>query len=91
MSRYLIIGLAILVGAVFGLLLARYQRRQEQVLVEEHKKMSLLPWIAGFTVLVIGLFLLADGERAPKDAQYNPATLEDGSLQPGTFGASTKE
>jgi len=91
MSRYLIIGIAVLVGAVFGLLLARHQRRQEKVLVEEHKKMSLLPWIAGFTVLIIGLFLLADGERAPKEAQYKPATLQDGGIQPGTFDAKKEE
>ncbi|XDZ66153.1 hypothetical protein AB8880_01800 [Alphaproteobacteria bacterium LSUCC0684] len=91
MSRYLIIGLAVLVGAVLGLLLAKYQRGQEQVLVEEHKKMSLLPWIAGFAVLIIGLFLLADGQRAPKDAQYKPATLQDGGIQPGSFDAATEE
>lgn len=91
MSRYLIIGLAVLVGALCGLILAKYQRGQEQVLVDEQKKMSLLPWIAGFTVLIIGLFLLADGERAPKEAQYKPATIEDGGINPGSFDENKED
>jgi len=89
MSRYLIIGLAVLVGAILGLLLARYQKRQEHVLVEEGKTWSLLPWVAGFVVLIVGLFLLADGERAPKDAEYKPATLQNGDIQPGSFDSNS--
>jgi ABC-type dipeptide/oligopeptide/nickel transport system permease subunit len=90
MTRYLVIALALMVGGVLGLLLAKYQRGQEKVLVEENKKMSLLPWVAGFVVLIAGLFLLADGERAPKDAEYKPATLEDGGIKPGSFEPNTQ-
>jgi len=91
MSRYLLIGLAVLVGGVIGLWLARRQREQEQVLVEESKRLQLMPWIAGFAVLIIGLFLLADGERAPIETKYEPAILQDGTIQPGTFSGTGEE
>ena len=32
-----------------------------------------------------GLFLLADYERAPKDAAYQPAVIDGNQINPGRF------
>ena len=85
MTRYVVILLAILVGAAVGLILARRRAKADTTLVEEGKAKSLLPWLAGLVVLLIGLFLLADYERSPVDSEYQPARLEDGEIKPGEF------
>ena len=85
MTRYAIMLLAVLVGAAIGILLARRGRKSETTLVEDKPAISLIPWAAGIAVLVIGLFLLADHERSPKDADYKPATIEGGEIKPGKF------
>lgn len=86
MTRYAIIGLALMVGIFIGWLLSRPRKAaDETVFVDARQKYWYLPWVGGFTVLIIGLFLLADPSRAPKDSQYNPATIKDGVISPGTF------
>ena len=85
MTRYAVIFLAILVGAAVGLYLARRRAMNVTTLVEEGKSMTLLPWIAGLLVLLVGLFLLADYQRSPVDSEYRPAEIRDGEIQPGGF------
>lgn len=85
MGRYIVILLAILVGAAVGLALSRLKAKAETTLVEESKAISLLPWVAGLAVLMVGLFLLADHQRSPVDSEYRPARVEDGVVQPGGF------
>ena len=85
MSRYVVIALAVLVGAAIGLILARRKARAETTLVEEGKSMSLVPWVVGLVVLAVGLFLLADHQRSPISSEYRPATVEEGVIRPGGF------
>ena len=85
MNRYIVILLAVLVGAAVGLVLARRRAKAETTLVEEGRSPSLLPWLAGLAVLLAGLFLLADHQRSPIDSEYRPATVEDGRIKPGGF------
>ena len=85
MSRYAVIILAILVGGAVGLYLARRNAKAATTLVEEGKSPSLVPWIAGLVVLVVGLFILADHQRSPVESEYRPARVEDGVIQPGGF------
>lgn len=85
MSRYLVMLLAVLIGAAIGLWLARRNRQSETTLVEEKPPRSLLPWVAGLTVLIIGLMLIANHERASIDTDYRPATIDNGSIRPGQF------
>ena len=85
MSRYIVIALAVLVGAAVGLIFARRNARARATLIEEGRSPSILPWAAGFLVLAVGLFLLADHQRSPVESEYRPAKLEDGVIQPGGF------
>ena len=85
MTRYAVIFLAILVGAAVGLYLARRNAKQAVTLVEEGKSLSLVPWVAGLLVLLVGLFFLADYQRSPVDSDYRPAQIRDGEIQPGGF------
>ena len=90
MTRYLIILAAILAGALIGWLLARPKPpHADEVLVDATQKAAwwrqVIPWIAGFAVLMAGLFLLADYERAPKESAYQPAVIEGDQINPGRF------
>ena len=85
MSRYAVIILAILVGGAVGLYLARRNAKAATNLVEEGKSPSLVPWIAGLVVLVVGLFILADHQRSPVGSEYRPAQIRDGEIAPGGF------
>lgn len=91
MNRYLIIAAAVFVGIAIGWIMSRPKpAASDTVLVDEKPKINLIPWVAALAVLLIGLFLIADTHRAPIDADYNPATLSDGELKPGTFNESQK-
>lgn len=86
MTKYAIILAALLVGIFIGWLLSRPRKAaDETVFVDAHKRYWYLPWLGGIAVLFIGLFLLANPEKASKDARYNPAIIEDGTLKPSTF------
>ena len=86
MTRYAIIGLAVLVGVLIGWFLSRPKKAaDETVVVEARQPYWYLPWLGGLSVLVVGLFLLADPHRASKDTTYKPASIENGQIKPGTF------
>ena len=86
MTRYLIIALAIIVGGLIGWWLHRRDKVGETTLVDEKSQPSLWPWIAGLTVLIAGLMILASHERADRSMQYEPAQLNNGEITPGQFG-----
>lgn len=85
MSRYLVIALAILVGGLIGLWLLRREKAGETTLVEEGRKPSLWPWIAGLVVLLAGLMMLVSHERSNPESSYAPAQIKDGEITPGEF------
>ena len=86
MTRYAILAAAVIVGVLIGWLLSRPKKAaNETVFVDARQKYWYLPWLGGSAVLLIGLFFLADPNRAPKDSRYNPATIKDGVIKPGTF------
>ncbi len=86
MARYIIVILAILAGALAGWWLSRpKQKAADTILVEEAKAFKLTPWIIGGLVAIIGLVILADFDRAPKDATYSPAVIKDGHINPSSF------
>jgi hypothetical protein len=86
MSRYAVIAAAILTGVLIGYILSRPGRAaDETVYVEKRQRYWYLPWLGGIMVLIVGLFLLADPTRAPKDSKYSPAVIKDGEIQPGQF------
>ena len=88
MTYYLIILAAVIVGAAIGLILASTQRKNETVLVEEGKAKLRFSWLLVLGVLVmllVGLFLLVDYDRASIDSRYTPAQSDDKSLIPGQF------
>ena len=85
MSRYLLIALAIVVGGLIGWWLSRRDKAGETTLVEEKKQLQIWPWIAGITVLILGLFILASHERADISSSYQPATITNGDIKPGQF------
>ena len=86
MTRYAIIAAAIIVGVLIGIIIARPRRAADETLyVDEKSRYWYLPWLGGITVLIVGLLLLADPTRAPKEAKYEPATINDGQITPGQF------
>jgi uncharacterized membrane-anchored protein YhcB (DUF1043 family) len=86
MSRYAVIAAAILVGVLIGYVLSRpREAADETVYVEQNQRYWYLPWLGGIVVLIIGLLLLADPTRAPKNSDYAPAVIKDGEIQPGQF------
>lgn len=86
MTRYALIALAVLVGVFIGWLISRPKKAaDETVFVDARQPYWYLPWAGGLAVLIIGLFLLADHHRSPKEKTYNPAVIENGQIKPGTF------
>ncbi len=92
MTRYAIMAAALLVGVLIGVVISRLTnaRRaknpdEETIYVDQRQPYWYVPWLGGISVLVIGLFLLADPTRAPKDSTYAPAVIKDGQIQPGQF------
>ena len=92
MARYIIFIVAILAGALVGWWLSRPKpKAADTILVQEAKAPKLLPWpqllpwIIGGLVLIVGLVILADFGRAPKEATYSPAVVIDGQINPGNF------
>ena len=95
MTRYMLLAAALLVGVLIGLVLSRLNRARaahpeaETVYVDKPQPYWYLPWLGGITVLLVGLFLLADPTRAPKDSSYAPAVIKDGMIQPGQFTSTS--
>ncbi len=86
MARYIIFIIAILAGALVGWWLSRPKpKAADTILVEEAKTFKITPWIIGGLVLIIGLVILADFDRAPKESTYSPAVIEGGDINPGSF------
>ena len=86
MTRYYIIAAAVLTGVAIGWYLFREKKEaKDAVIVVDKKRWWLLPWLTGLAILMGGLFLLADDERASKESKYQPARLENGHLESGSF------
>ena len=93
MSEYLVILAAVIVGVLIGMIMARLKATpaaSETVYVDERPPINLIPYAAGFAVLLIGFYLISDGTRAPISSEYKPATLENGVVKPGQFDESGK-
>ena len=96
MLRLAIILTAIFVGIALGVVIAnRYWRRRGRDYYADEELVSvprvaplwrvLLPWVVGFALLFLGLFLLTTGEEAEIYQRYHPAELKDGEIIPYRF------
>ena len=96
MNRFIVLGLAIVAGVLFGMVLARAQQKRQArlgqtVYGEADKPPLILPWLIGLVVLFVGLFWLAsNSERGSIDTRYTPAQLQDGELIPPSFANRTE-
>ena len=96
MLRLAIILTAIFIGIALGVAIAnRYWKRRGRDYYADEELVSvarvaplwrvLLPWVMGFAVLFLGLFLLTTGEEAEIYQRYHPAELKDGEIIPYRF------